>query len=159
MPQEGLSRSFTDFAKWQPYPGRGTQLIPGVWQGVTPFHDFYAGVSRDVPQEFREGLVDSVRWFLEDCDSPQGIQCFVDGTGGFGSLAAECLNVRIAVFVRGYPLVSFSGSLDFLHVTRCMRTFLYCLPYADVCTDTVGDHQTPYHHLHDVCGAGRSPPF
>ena len=92
-PQASAIPSFTDEAKWRPHPSRGVHLLPGVWQGVTPFTGFYAGTSEDVPLDYREGIVDAVRWFAEDCDAPQGLQCLVDATGGFGSLAAASIQV------------------------------------------------------------------
>ncbi|KAL6769006.1 hypothetical protein ACKKBF_B17100 [Auxenochlorella protothecoides x Auxenochlorella symbiontica] len=87
---EGAQQSFTSLAEWHPHP-RSTQLIPGVWQGVSPFSAFSAGTSDALPAGFREGLVDVVRSFVEDCDCPQGLQALVDDQSGFGGLAAATL--------------------------------------------------------------------
>ena len=84
--------SFASEAVWTPHK-QSTQLVPGVWAGVTPFGRFADGSTEAVPSGFLEEVVDTVWGFIECCDHPQGFQCLVDDQTGFGALAAGVIQV------------------------------------------------------------------
>ncbi|KAL2633362.1 hypothetical protein R1flu_004841 [Riccia fluitans] len=80
----------TDYLKAHLHPS-STYQIPGCWQGVTPFEDYGTGQGLFSSSARSEEIRDRVRLFVEECDTIQGFQCFVDDSGGFSAVAADLL--------------------------------------------------------------------
>ncbi|XP_021751859.1 protein misato homolog 1-like isoform X1 [Chenopodium quinoa] len=81
---------WTDFSKAHYHP-QSLYEINGLWMDVEGFDNY--GMGKDVFSEsFRgEEMTERLRFFIEECDHVQGIQCVVDDSGGFSSVAVDFL--------------------------------------------------------------------
>ena len=80
--EEGV-RYWSDFLKAQTHE-KTMNLLEGYWEGVLPFDSYGDGrAALQESWERREAVTDRVRYFLEGCDSPQGMHCIADVSGGF----------------------------------------------------------------------------
>ncbi|CAO2817549.1 unnamed protein product [Amaranthus hypochondriacus] len=87
---ENSVQFWSDFSKVHYHPQSLYQLN-GLWMDAEAFSNYGAG--KDVFAEgFRgEEMIERLRFFIEECDHAQGIQCVVDDSGGFSSIAADLL--------------------------------------------------------------------
>lgn len=81
---------WTDFSKVHYHPQSLFELS-GLWIGIKDFNNY--GIGREV---FTQGghadeINERLRFFVEECDLPQGIQFIVDDSGGFSGIAGEFL--------------------------------------------------------------------
>ncbi|KAL3159412.1 hypothetical protein ABBQ38_009842 [Trebouxia sp. C0009 RCD-2024] len=79
---------WTDYLKTFLHP-RSLFQLPGVWQGQGRFGAFGEGRGLFGASETRDDVMDRVRYWVEECDTFQGFQCFVDDHSGFGHFAAD----------------------------------------------------------------------
>ncbi|KAL1556323.1 protein misato 1-like [Salvia divinorum] len=83
---------WTDFSKVHYHPQSLYELC-GLWTDIKDFNNY--GIGREAfsgglhPEQVNERL----RFFLEECDHPQGIQFIVDDSGGFSGVAGEVLEI------------------------------------------------------------------
>ncbi|XP_021847444.1 uncharacterized protein [Spinacia oleracea] len=87
---ENGTQFWTDFSKVHYHP-HSLYEINGLWMDVEGFDNYGAG--KDVFAESSRGeeMTERLRFFVEECDHVQGIQCVVDDSGGFSSVAADFL--------------------------------------------------------------------
>ncbi|GER43734.1 misato-like protein [Striga asiatica] len=81
---------WTDFSKVHYHP-QSIYELSGLWSDVQDFNNY--GIGREA---FSGGLradeiSERLRFFVEECDLPQGFQFIVDDSGGFSGVAAEFL--------------------------------------------------------------------
>ncbi|KAF3333896.1 protein misato 1 [Carex littledalei] len=81
---------WSDFSKVQ-FHHKSLYELKGTWTDFQNFENF--GVGKEVLSGglHMEELNDRLRFFVEECDHVQGIQCVVDDSGGFSSVASEFL--------------------------------------------------------------------
>lgn len=81
---------WTDFSKVHYHP-QSLYELNGLWMDVEGFNNY--GMGKDVfTENFRgEEMTERLRFFIEECDHVQGIQCVVDDSGGFSCVAADFL--------------------------------------------------------------------
>eukprot|EP00887_Chlorella_sp_A99_P006240 scaffold3.g6240.t1 len=89
-PQGGGVRYFSDYLKAHIHP-RSIYQLQGVWAGTEAYDGWGDGAAYASSAERREEMLERARFFAEEADSLQGVQCFVDDLSGFGRLAAELL--------------------------------------------------------------------
>ena len=63
-----------------------------------PFNQFGFGRDAFRRAELRDQIDDSVHFFLEECDSPQGIQLMADLTDGFAGLGSGIVESYVNVY-------------------------------------------------------------
>jgi len=77
-------RTWSDFLKAHLHP-RSSNVMHRF--GTLPFDVYTYGKELVENSRKKEECIDSVRFFLEECDSLQGVQCFADVNSGYGGLA------------------------------------------------------------------------
>ncbi|KAL6584194.1 hypothetical protein OROMI_003483 [Orobanche minor] len=97
---------WTDFSKSHYHP-QSPYKINGLWSEVKEFN--ICGVGREA---FSGGLHaaeinERLRFFVEECDRPQGFQNIIDNSGGFSGIAGEFLE-NIADEYTNIPVVLYS---------------------------------------------------
>jgi hypothetical protein len=107
---EEVVKVWSDYLKVHLHP-RSIQTLPFIQEGG--FELFNAGrwnTGGVITPDISEAAFDRVRFFLEESDSIQGFQCFVDFDNGFGGFAQDLLTelkdeCRTAAFV-GFSVMS-----------------------------------------------------
>ncbi|CAA6657781.1 unnamed protein product [Spirodela intermedia] len=81
---------WTDFSKVH-YHHRTFYELHGSWGTVQEFDNYGIGKQLFSGSLQAEEISDRLRFFVEECDHIQGIQCIVDDSGGFSGVAADLL--------------------------------------------------------------------
>jgi len=112
---------WSDFLKAQTH-AKSLSLVEGYWEGVHTFDTFGEGRMALVEStERREAVIDRIRYFLEGCDSPQGMHCIADVSGGFAGFSSEILTElrddsfsrkNVCLFASEPPRRIFRSALD-----------------------------------------------
>ncbi|XP_042004836.1 protein misato homolog 1-like isoform X1 [Salvia splendens] len=83
---------WTDFSKVHYHPQSLYELC-GLWTDSKDFNNYGIGREAFSGGLHAEQVNDRLRFFLEECDHPQGIQFIVDDSGGFSGVAGEVLEI------------------------------------------------------------------
>eukprot|EP00958_Prasinococcus_capsulatus_P008806 scaffold870_cov393-Prasinococcus_capsulatus_cf.AAC.36 len=119
---------WSDYLKAQTH-AKSLSLVEGYWlrvsseqEGVHTFDTFGEGRMALVEStERREAVIDRIRYFLEGCDSPQGMHCIADVSGGFAGFSSEILTElrddsfsrkNVCLFASEPPRRIFRSALD-----------------------------------------------
>lgn len=81
---------WTDFSKVHYHPQSLYELC-GSWTDTEDFNNYGIGREAFSGGLHAEEVNERLRFFLEECDLPQGIQFIVDDSGGFSGVAGEFL--------------------------------------------------------------------
>ncbi|XP_057807642.1 uncharacterized protein LOC131022216 isoform X2 [Salvia miltiorrhiza] len=81
---------WTDFSKVHYHP-QSLYEICGLWTDIKDFNNYGIGREAFSGSLHAEQVNERLRFFLEECDHPQGIQFIVDDSGGFSGVAGEVL--------------------------------------------------------------------
>ncbi|KAJ4770822.1 Protein misato-like protein 1 [Rhynchospora pubera] len=97
---------WSDFSKVH-FHSKSLYELNGTWTDFQNFDNF--GVGKEVLSGgfHMEELNDRLRFFVEECDHVQGIQCMVDDSGGFSGVASEFLE-NIADDYTNIPVLLYS---------------------------------------------------
>jgi hypothetical protein len=108
--------------------------VPGLFEGTSSFSSYFAGRAEMQRQVVHEEVGDRVRWFLEECDHPDGIHMLVDGNSGWSGAGASLLahlrddHERLPIFCVGTliapPPQSNLGRHSFAAATSRMQSAL-----------------------------------
>ncbi|KAL8028965.1 hypothetical protein ABFX02_14G197000 [Erythranthe guttata] len=136
---ENRVEHWTDFSKVHYHP-QSLYELSGLWIDLNSFNNY--GIGRD---SFSGGLHaeeinERLRFFLEECDSPQGIQFIVDDYGGFSGVAGEFLE-NIADEYTNIPVL------------------LYSVRSPDLCGDSTNRKMTVSRKLHDAVSFAKLASF
>ncbi|XP_078430585.1 plasma membrane, autoregulation-binding site, misato segment II, myosin-like, tubulin/FtsZ protein [Wolffia australiana] len=99
---------WTDFSKAH-YHHRSLHELHASWGTVQQFNNYGAGkqlLTSNTPEA--DDIIDRLRFFVEECDHMQGIQCVADDSGGFSGVAADLLE-HIADEYPNNPVLLFSA--------------------------------------------------
>ncbi|GFP99508.1 protein misato homolog 1 [Phtheirospermum japonicum] len=109
---------WTDFSKVHYHP-QSLYELSGVWSNVKDFNNYGIGREAFSMGLHAEEINERLRFFVEECDLPQGFQFIIDDSGGFAGVASEFLeniadeysNIPVLLYsVRGPELSTISGS-------------------------------------------------
>ncbi|XP_016500479.1 uncharacterized protein LOC107818914 [Nicotiana tabacum] len=81
---------WTDFSKVHYHP-QSLYELSGLWVEIQDFDNYALGKDAFCGHQHGEEIDDRLRFFIEECDHIQGIQCVVDDSGGFSGVAAAFL--------------------------------------------------------------------
>lgn len=65
--------------------------MPGLYEGTSDFHLHEQGASLMGRESVHEEVLDRVRWFLEECDQPDGIHLLVEANSGWSGVGSTML--------------------------------------------------------------------
>ncbi|KAI3448513.1 hypothetical protein Pfo_005178 [Paulownia fortunei] len=130
---------WTDFSKVHYHP-QSLYELSGLWTDIKGFNNY--GIGREA---FSGGLHadeinERLRFFVEECDLPQGIQFIVDDSGGFSGVAGEFLE-NIADEYTNIPVL------------------LYSVRSPDSCMDSRNRKLTISRKLHDAVSFSKLSAF
>jgi len=74
-----------------PFHAKSLYPVPGLYEGTSDFHSFDAGQDCMAREQVAEDVLDRVRWFLEECDRPDGIHVLVEANSGWSGVGATLL--------------------------------------------------------------------
>jgi hypothetical protein len=67
--------------------------MPGLYEGTSDFHLHEQGVQLMSRESIHEEVLDRVRWFLEECDAPDGIHMLVEANSGWSGVGTTLLSL------------------------------------------------------------------
>ncbi|XP_057778798.1 uncharacterized protein LOC130997486 isoform X2 [Salvia miltiorrhiza] len=121
---------WTDFSKVHYHPQSLYELC-GLWTDIKDFNNYGIGREAFSGGLHAEQVNERLRFFLEECDHPQGIQFIVDDSGGFSGVAGEVLESM----ADDYPNIP---------------VLLYSVRSPDSCLDPSSRKQTITRKLHNA---------
>jgi hypothetical protein len=74
-----------------PYHSKSLYSVPGLYEGTSDFHLFEQGSDVFAREAVVEEVLDRARWFLEECDRPDGIHVLVEANSGWAGAGASLL--------------------------------------------------------------------
>ncbi|CAA0825501.1 Unknown protein [Striga hermonthica] len=81
---------WTDFSKVHYHP-QSIYELSGLWSDVQEFNNYGIGKEAFSGGLRADEISERLRFFIEECDLPQGFQFIIDDSGGFSGVAAEFL--------------------------------------------------------------------
>lgn len=103
---ENEVQHWTDFSKVHYHP-QSLYELSGLWTDDKYFNNYGIGREAFSGGLHAEEVNERLRFFLEECDLPQGIQFIVDDSGGFSGVAGEFLE-NIADDYPNIPVLLYS---------------------------------------------------
>ncbi|KAL0305092.1 UNVERIFIED_CONTAM: protein misato1, partial [Sesamum angustifolium] len=97
---------WTDFSKVHYHP-QSLYELSGLWSDIKDFNNYGIGREAFSGGLHAEEINERLRFFVEECDLPQGIQFIIDDSGGFSGVAGEFLE-NIADEYTNIPLLLYS---------------------------------------------------
>lgn len=94
IPDDGADVPWADVLQWPLHPNSAA-IVKQFRHGDTgaPFDRFPLGNTAFARRAFASDLEDSIHFFLEDCDRPQGLQLIMDTADGFAGLGASIAEI------------------------------------------------------------------
>ncbi|KAL3382007.1 hypothetical protein AABB24_001874 [Solanum stoloniferum] len=126
---------WTDFSKVHYHP-QSLYELSGLWADIQEFDNYGLGKEAFCGHQHGEEIDDRLRFFVEECDHIQGIQCVVDDAGGFSGVSAMFLE-SIADEYPNVPVILYNARNPSLHM------------------DSEGRKQAISHYLHDAVSFSR----
>ncbi|TMW94887.1 hypothetical protein EJD97_009654 [Solanum chilense] len=126
---------WTDFSKVHHHP-QSLYELSGLWADIQKFDNYGLGKEAFCGHQHGEEIDDRLRFFVEECDHIQGIQCIVDDSGGFSGVSAMFLE-SIADEYPNVPVLLYNARNPSLHM------------------DSKGRKQAISHNLHDAVSFSR----
>lgn len=126
---------WTDFSKVHYHP-QSLYELSGLWLDIQDFDNYGLGKEAFCGHQHDEEIDDRLRFFVEECDHIQGIQCIVDDSGGFSGVSAMFLE-SIADEYPNVPVLLYNARNPSLHM------------------DSKGRMQAISHNLHDAVSFSR----
>ncbi|KAH0731670.1 hypothetical protein KY289_002858 [Solanum tuberosum] len=126
---------WTDFSKVHYHP-QSLYELSGLWADIQEFDNYGLGKEAFCGHQHGEEIDDRLRFFVEECDHIQGIQCVVDDAGGFSGVSAMFLE-SIADEYPNVPVLLYNARNPSLHM------------------DSEGRKQAISHYLHDAVSFSR----
>ncbi|KAK4739349.1 hypothetical protein R3W88_003046 [Solanum pinnatisectum] len=126
---------WTDFSKVHYHP-QSLYELSGLWADIQEFDNYGLGKEAFCGHQHGEEIDDRLRFFVEECDHIQGIQCIVDDAGGFSGVSAMFLE-SIADEYPNVPVLLYNARNPSLHM------------------DSKGRKQAISHYLHDAVSFSR----
>ncbi|KAL6513297.1 hypothetical protein OROGR_020783 [Orobanche gracilis] len=97
---------WTDFSKVHYHP-QSLYELSGLWSDVKEFNNYGVGREAFSGGLHAEEINERLRFFVEECDRPQGFQFIIDNSGGFSGIAGEFLE-NIADEYTNIPVLLYS---------------------------------------------------
>ncbi|KAK6143876.1 hypothetical protein DH2020_024224 [Rehmannia glutinosa] len=97
---------WTDYSKVHYHP-QSLYELSGLWSEINDFNNYGIGREAFSGGQHAEEINERLRFFVEECDLPQGIQFVVDDSGGFSGIAGEFLE-NIADEYTNIPVLLYS---------------------------------------------------
>ncbi|XP_011092123.1 protein misato homolog 1 isoform X1 [Sesamum indicum] len=97
---------WTDFSKVHYHP-QSLYELSGLWCDIKDFNNYGIGREAFFGGLHAEEINERLRFFVEECDLPQGIQFIIDDSGGFSGVAGEFLE-NIADEYTNIPVLLYS---------------------------------------------------
>ncbi|KAL0454674.1 UNVERIFIED_CONTAM: protein misato1 [Sesamum latifolium] len=97
---------WTDFSKVHYHP-QSLYELSGLWFDIKDFNNYGIGREAFSGGLHAEEINERLRFFVEECDLPQGIQFIIDDSGGFSGVAGEFLE-NIADEYTNIPVLLYS---------------------------------------------------
>ncbi|KAL3349727.1 hypothetical protein AABB24_022692 [Solanum stoloniferum] len=126
---------WTDFSKVHYHP-QSLYELSGLWADIQEFDNYGLGKEAFCGHQHGEEIDDRLRFFVEECDHIQGIQCIVDDAGGFSGVSAMFLE-SIADEYPNVPVLLYNARNPSSHM------------------DSKGRKQAISHYLHDAVSFSR----
>ncbi|KAK6805060.1 hypothetical protein RDI58_002844 [Solanum bulbocastanum] len=126
---------WTDFSKVHYHP-QSLYELSGLWADIQELDNYGFGKEAFCGHQHGEEIDDRLRFFVEECDHIQGIQCIVDDAGGFSGVSAMFLE-SIADEYPNVPVLLYNARNPSLHM------------------DSKGLKQAISHYLHDAVSFSR----
>ncbi|PIM99482.1 Members of tubulin/FtsZ family [Handroanthus impetiginosus] len=130
---------WTDFSKVHYHP-QSLYELSGLWTEIKDFNNYGIGREAFSGSLHAEEINERLRFFVEECDLPQGIQFIVDDSGGFSGVAGEFLE-NIADDYTNIPVL------------------LYSVRSPDSCLDSRNRKLTISRKLHDAVSFAKLSAF
>ncbi|XP_055816634.1 uncharacterized protein LOC129886113 isoform X2 [Solanum dulcamara] len=105
---------WTDFSKVHYHP-LSLYELSGLWSDIQDFDNYGLGKEAFCGHQHGEEIDDRLRFFIEDCDHIQGIQCVVDDSGGFSGVSAMFLE-SVADEYPNVPVLLYNARNPSLHM-------------------------------------------
>ncbi|XP_060167240.1 uncharacterized protein LOC132598410 [Lycium barbarum] len=105
---------WTDFSKVHYHP-QSLYEVSGLWADIQDFDNYGLGKEAYCGHQHGEEIDDRLRFFIEECDHIQGIQCIVDDSGGFSGVSAMFLE-SIADEYPNVPVLLYNARNPSLHM-------------------------------------------
>ena len=89
----GRPKHWSDLSKkvWN-YHSKSLYSMPGLYEGTSDFHLHEQGTELMARESVHEEVLDRVRWFLEECDAPDGIHLLVEANSGWSGVGSTLLH-------------------------------------------------------------------
>ncbi|KAL0412929.1 UNVERIFIED_CONTAM: protein misato1 [Sesamum radiatum] len=130
---------WTDFSKVHYHP-QSLYELSGLWFDIKDFNNYGIGREAFSGGLHAEEINERLRFFVEECDLPQGIQFIIDDSGGFSGVAGEFLE-NIADEYTNIPVLLYS----------------VCSPYSSL--DSTNRKLTLSRKLHDAVSFSKLSTF
>ncbi|KAG8363878.1 hypothetical protein BUALT_Bualt19G0068300 [Buddleja alternifolia] len=97
---------WTDYSKVHYHP-QSLYELSGLWTDIRDFNNYGIGREAFLGVQHAEEINEKLRFFVEECDRPQGIQFIIDDSGGFSGVGGEFLE-KIADEYTNIPVLLYS---------------------------------------------------
>ncbi|CAN4108870.1 unnamed protein product [Withania somnifera] len=104
---------WTDFSKVHYHP-QSLYELSGLWVDIQDFDNYGLG-KEAFCRHHGEEIDDRLRFFIEECDHIQGIQCILDDSGGFSGVSAMFLE-SVADEYPNVPVLLYNARNPSLHI-------------------------------------------
>ena len=90
----GRPKHWSELSKnvWS-YHSKSLYSMPGLYEGTSDFHLHEQGCALMGRELVHEEVLDRVRWFLEECDQPDGIHIIVEANSAWSGVGSTMLNL------------------------------------------------------------------
>jgi len=75
------------------YHSKSLYSVPNLYEGTSELHTYEAGAALMSRESVHEEVLDRVRWFLEECDQPDGIHLIVEANSGWSGVGGKLLDL------------------------------------------------------------------